>query len=81
VVAWGGESASRAIFEGRVTLIDFKNGGAVITQFRFHRKTIEERLIPENMIDTKAILFWIRAPSPFSPVAMPFTAQVDEAAS
>jgi hypothetical protein len=40
-------------------------------------KTGGECLVPENMIDTKAIPG--RAPSPFSPVAMPFAPQVDEA--
>ena len=69
-------------------LIDFKYDGAVIAQSRISRRMInrapkrrkpgDERLVPENMIDTKAILFLGRAPSPFSPIAMPFAPQVDE---
>jgi hypothetical protein len=43
------------------------------------RKTGDECFVPENMIDTKAILFLGRVPSPFSPIAMPFAPQVDEA--
>jgi hypothetical protein len=41
------------------------------------RKTGDECLVPENMIDTKAIHG--RAPSPFSPAAMPLPPQVNEA--
>ena len=75
--------------QGRVTLIGFKNDGAVIAQFRLSSrmingapkrwKTGDECLVPENMIDTKAILFLGRPPSPFFSIAMPFAPQVDEA--
>ena len=41
------------------------------------RETVDERLVPENMINTKAIRR--RTPSPFLPVAMPRTPQIDEA--
>ena len=41
------------------------------------RKTGDECLVPENMIDPKAIPG--RAPRPFSPIAMPFAPQVDKA--
>ena|SRR5271170_7497307 len=41
------------------------------------RKPGNECLVPENMIDTKTIAG--RAPSPFSPIAMPCAPQVDEA--
>jgi hypothetical protein len=41
-------------------------------------KSGDECPVPENMIDTKTILFLRRAPSPFLPIAMPFAPQVDE---